>query len=95
LRRRLPEDRITEHLASGALLRVLEDWCPPFPGFFLYYPSRRKQPAALAALVDTLRLENRVNDRTTVEGLTQFAATTILRIALNRWQHAKYPIGYS
>ena len=29
------------HLASGALVRVLEDWCPPFPGFFLYYPSRR------------------------------------------------------
>jgi DNA-binding transcriptional LysR family regulator len=36
---------------------VLEDWCPPFPGFFLYYPSRRQQPAALAALVETLRLE--------------------------------------
>jgi len=53
------EDRISDHLASGALLRVLEDWCPPFPGFFLYYPSRRQQPAALAALVDTLRLEHR------------------------------------
>jgi DNA-binding transcriptional LysR family regulator len=53
------EDRITDHLASGALVRVLEDWCPPFPGFFLYYPSRRQQPAALAALVETLRLENR------------------------------------
>jgi DNA-binding transcriptional LysR family regulator len=53
------EDRIIEHLASGALVRVLDDWCPPFPGFFLYYPSRRQQPAALAALVDTLRLENR------------------------------------
>jgi len=34
-------------LASGALIRVLEDWCQPFPGFFLYYPSRRQQPAAL------------------------------------------------
>ncbi len=53
------EDRITEHLASGALVRVLEDWCPPFPGFFLYYPSRRQQPAALAALIDSLRFENR------------------------------------
>ena len=51
------EDRITEHLASGALVRVLEDWCPPFPGFFLYYPSRRQRPAALTALIDTLRLE--------------------------------------
>jgi DNA-binding transcriptional LysR family regulator len=44
------------HLTSGALVRVLEDWCPPFPGFFLYYPSRRQQTAALAALIDTLRL---------------------------------------
>jgi DNA-binding transcriptional LysR family regulator len=50
------EDRITEHLASGALVRVLEDWCPSFPGFFLYYPSRRQQPAALAALVETFRV---------------------------------------
>jgi DNA-binding transcriptional LysR family regulator len=44
------------HLASGALVRVLEDWCPPFPGYFLYYPSRRQQPAALSALIDALRL---------------------------------------
>ena len=46
----------TGHLASGALVRVLEDWCAPFPGYFLYYPSRRQQPAALSALIDTLRL---------------------------------------
>jgi len=39
------------------MLRVLEDWCPPFPGFFLYYPSRRQQPAALTVLIDTLRLK--------------------------------------
>jgi DNA-binding transcriptional LysR family regulator len=50
------EDKIAQHLASGALIRVLEDWCQPFPGFFLYYPSRRQQPAALSALIDTLRL---------------------------------------
>jgi DNA-binding transcriptional LysR family regulator len=50
------DDRIAAHLASGALVRVLEDWCPPFPGFFLYYPSRRQLPAALSALIDTLRL---------------------------------------
>jgi len=37
-------------------VRVLEDWCPPFPGYFLYYPSRRQQPAALAALIDALRV---------------------------------------
>ena len=50
------EDKVAEYLASGALIRVLEDWCQPFPGFFLYYPSRRQQPAALSALIDTLRL---------------------------------------
>jgi len=50
------EDRVAEHLARGTLVRVLDDWCPPFPGFFLYYPSRRHQPAALAALIETLRL---------------------------------------
>jgi DNA-binding transcriptional LysR family regulator len=44
------------HLASGALVRVLEDWCQPFPGFFLYYPSRHHQPAALTALIATLRM---------------------------------------
>lgn len=50
------EEHAAPHLASGALVRVLEDWCQPFPGFFLYYPSRRQQPAALSALIDTLRL---------------------------------------
>jgi DNA-binding transcriptional LysR family regulator len=49
------EDRIAQHLATGELVRVLEDWCPPFPGFFLYYPSRKQQPAALAAVIDTFR----------------------------------------
>jgi DNA-binding transcriptional LysR family regulator len=49
-------DRIAEHLESGALVRVLEDWCPPFPGFFLYYPTRKQQPAALTALITTFRL---------------------------------------
>jgi DNA-binding transcriptional LysR family regulator len=43
-------------LSSGKLVRVLEDWCAPFPGYFLYYPSRRQQPAALSALIETLRL---------------------------------------
>ena len=52
----MSDDRAAPHLASGALVRVLEDWCPPFPGFFLYHPSRRQQPAALSALVESLRL---------------------------------------
>jgi len=49
------EAQAAPHLASGALVRVLEDWCPPFAGYFLYYPSRRQQPAALSALIETLR----------------------------------------
>src|SRR5436309_799590 len=52
----MSEDRAAPHLASGELVRVLEDWCPPFPGFFLYYPRQRQLPAALAALIETLRL---------------------------------------
>jgi DNA-binding transcriptional LysR family regulator len=50
------EEHAAPHLASGALVRVLEDWCPPFSGYFLYYPSRRQQPAAVSALIETLRL---------------------------------------
>jgi len=52
----MSEELAAQHLAKGTLVRVLEDWCQPFPGFFLYYPSRRQQPAALAALINTLRL---------------------------------------
>jgi DNA-binding transcriptional LysR family regulator len=40
-----------EAVAFGALVSVLDDWCPPFPGPFLYYPSRRQPPPALAAFV--------------------------------------------
>jgi DNA-binding transcriptional LysR family regulator len=50
------EDTLTELIAEGRLIQVLRDWCPSFPGYFLYYPSRRNQPAALAALIETLRL---------------------------------------
>ncbi len=50
------EDHVSSHLATGALVRVLEDWCPPFAGYFLYYPGRRQQPPALSALIDMLRL---------------------------------------
>jgi DNA-binding transcriptional LysR family regulator len=52
----LSEGHAEPHFARGVLIRVLEDWCQPFPGFFLYYPSRRQQPAALSALIKTLRL---------------------------------------
>jgi DNA-binding transcriptional LysR family regulator len=50
------EQHVAPRLASGALVRVLEDWCPPFAGYFLYYASRRQQPRALAALIEALRL---------------------------------------
>jgi DNA-binding transcriptional LysR family regulator len=50
------EEHAAPHISSGALVRVLDDWCPPHPGFFLYYPSRRQQPRALTAIIDTLRL---------------------------------------
>jgi DNA-binding transcriptional LysR family regulator len=50
------EETLTGLIAEGRLIQVLRDWCPSFPGYFLYYPSRRHQPAALAALIDTLRL---------------------------------------
>lgn len=53
------ETRVAEHLASGRLVRVLEDWCQPFPGFFLYHPSRRQMRPALRALVDFLRVGGR------------------------------------
>ncbi|HXO31348.1 MAG TPA: LysR family transcriptional regulator [Candidatus Acidoferrales bacterium] len=50
------EDTIADLIAEGRLVQVLRDWCPSFPGYFLYYPSRRNQPAALSALINTLRL---------------------------------------
>jgi len=50
------EEYVSAELARGRLVRVLEDWCPPFEGYFLYYPSRRHQPPALQALVDALRI---------------------------------------
>jgi DNA-binding transcriptional LysR family regulator len=52
----LMEEHAAPYLADGQLVRVLEDWCEPFAGYFLYHPSRRQQPAALSALIDMLRL---------------------------------------
>ena len=51
----LPEDMVLAHLAAGRLVRVLEDWCPPFPGYHLYYPSRRQPSPAFSLLVEALR----------------------------------------
>jgi DNA-binding transcriptional LysR family regulator len=49
------ENQVQAHLADGRLVRVLTDWCPPFPGYHLYYPSRRQPTPAFALLVDALR----------------------------------------
>jgi DNA-binding transcriptional LysR family regulator len=49
------EGHVREAIRSGALVSVLDDWCPPFPGPFLYYPSRHQPPPALAAFVDFVR----------------------------------------
>ena len=51
----LPEDQVQTHLADGRLIRVLDDWCPPFSGYHLYYPSHRQTAPAFALLVDALR----------------------------------------
>lgn len=51
----VPEDLAQPYLARGRLQRVLEDWCPPWSGYHLYYPSRRQPSAAFALLVDALR----------------------------------------
>lgn len=51
----LPEEQLTAQLADGRLVRVLADWCAPFPGYHLYYPSRRQATTAFSLLVDALR----------------------------------------
>jgi DNA-binding transcriptional LysR family regulator len=49
------EGQIERHVADGQLVRVLEDWCPYYSGFYLYYPSRRQLPAAMRAFVDFVK----------------------------------------
>lgn len=51
----LPEDLVQAHIAKGRLVRVLADWCPSFPGYHLYYPSRRQASSAFTLLRDALR----------------------------------------
>ena len=54
----IPVDQVQDDLASGRLVRVLADWCPPFSGYHLYYPSRRQNSLAFRLLVDALRLRS-------------------------------------
>lgn len=51
----LPEEYVAPLIGAGALVRVLDDWCEPFPGYHLYYPSRRQHTPAFAALLEVLR----------------------------------------
>lgn len=51
----LPEEEFGSHIEEGRLVRVLEDWCQPFPGYYLYYPSRRQPSPAFSLVVDALR----------------------------------------
>jgi DNA-binding transcriptional LysR family regulator len=51
----VPQDLAEPHLKSGRLMRVLDEWCPPWPGYHLYYPSRRQTSPAFGLVVDSLR----------------------------------------
>jgi DNA-binding transcriptional LysR family regulator len=51
----LSQHQVQSQLDAGSIVRVLESWCQPYPGFFLYYPSRRQQSPALSALINVLR----------------------------------------
>jgi DNA-binding transcriptional LysR family regulator len=58
----VPEDMVLEHIAAGRLVRVLDDWCKPYPGYHLYYPSRRQSSRALATIVEALRYRRKPAD---------------------------------
>lgn len=51
----VPEDMVLEHVTEGRLIRVLDDWCDPYQGYYLYYPSRRQSSRAMAVIVEALR----------------------------------------
>ncbi|MFV8984288.1 LysR family transcriptional regulator [Serratia fonticola] len=51
----VPEDMVQGLVKSGELIQVLQEWCPSFPGYYLYYPSRKQHPPAFALLIDALR----------------------------------------
>ncbi|WP_282296542.1 LysR family transcriptional regulator [Stenotrophomonas sp. PS02289] len=52
----LPEEEFSPYLENGQLVRVLQDWCPPFPGYHLYYPSRKQHSPAFALVIEALRI---------------------------------------
>lgn len=53
----VPEDSVAEDIAHGSLVRMLTEWCEPFPGYYLYYPSRKQHTTAFSLFVDALRFK--------------------------------------
>jgi DNA-binding transcriptional LysR family regulator len=72
----LPEDKVQARLAEGQLIRVLADWCPPFSGYHLYYPSRRQHSPAFALLIEALRYRD---EQPAKSCIAQAAAAAISR----------------
>ncbi|BEN11976.1 LysR family transcriptional regulator [Serratia marcescens] len=56
----LPEEEFGSHISEGRLIRVLEPWCLPFPGYYLYYPSRKQPSPAFSLVVDALRINRKL-----------------------------------
>jgi DNA-binding transcriptional LysR family regulator len=57
------EDHVDRQIAEGRLVRVLDDWCPAFSGYHLYYPSRRQPSAAFSVLVDALLYKSQASKK--------------------------------
>lgn len=51
----IPEDMVLDYINSGELIQVLQDWCPSFPEYYLYYSSRKQHPPAFVLMIDALR----------------------------------------
>jgi DNA-binding transcriptional LysR family regulator len=62
----IPEGMVQAHIAKGRLKRVLADWCPPYSGYHLFYPSRRQSSAAFTLIVDALRYKKRSDEKVNV-----------------------------
>lgn len=67
----VPDDLVAPHVAQGNLVRVMEDWCPAFPGLHLYYPSRRQSSRALQLVVEALRYRRPALGEAPVKGSTR------------------------
>ena len=59
----LPEEEFAPHIEEGRLVRVLEDWCAPFEGYYLYYPSRRQPSPAFSLVLDALRSPDAISSK--------------------------------